>query len=139
MSQASTLSFSSSAVLADFRKALLGVPPAVVHGVMAAAMLCALAPGAIGAMQPAPATVVAPASSPDVPGPALRVRCAACGFVESIRHVQAAGLVPAAYELTVRMRDGSLRTSSDASAGKWLVGDRIMLVGGQRAADRAPS
>ena len=140
MSNAFTLSLSSGAVLADFRKALRGVPPAVLQGVMAAAMLCALAPGAIGAMQPAPVAVLAaPASSLDAPVPAARVRCAACGFVESIRHVQAAGLVPAAYELTVRMRDGSLRTSSDASAGKWLVGDRIMLVGGQRAAERAPS
>ena len=103
---------------------------------MAAAVLCALAPGAINAMQDAQVDVAvkaASASSPDASATGVRTRCAGCGFVESIRHVEAAGLVPAAYEFTVRMRDGSVQTSSDSSAGKWLVGDRIILVGGTKA------
>ena len=45
MPHALTLSFLRSAVLTDFRK--------VLQGVMAAAVLCALAPGAINAMQDA--------------------------------------------------------------------------------------
>jgi hypothetical protein len=136
MPHASTLSFSRHAVFTDFRTALRCVPPAVLQGVMAAAVLCALAPGAINAMQDAQVDVAvkaASSSSPDVSVTAVRTRCAGCGFVESIRHVEAAGLVPAAYEFTVRMRDGSVQTSSDSSAGKWLVGDRIILVGGTKA------
>lgn len=133
MSNALTLCFSAGAVLTDFRKALRCVPPAVLQGVMAAAVLCALAPGAINAMQrpQVDAGVRAASAAPrDTSSLGLRTRCAGCGFVESIRHVEAAGLAPAAYEFTVRMRDGSLRTSSDSSAAKWLVGDRIILVGG---------
>jgi hypothetical protein len=132
MPNASTLSFSCGAVLADFRNALRCVPPAVLQGVMAAAVLCALAPGAINAMQhgQVDAEVNAPpAASHD----ASATRCPGCGFVEAIRHVEAVGLVPAAYEFTVRMRDGSVRTSSDSGAAKWLVGDRIILVGGPQA------
>jgi hypothetical protein len=123
--------------LADFRNALRCVPSAVLQGVMALSVLCALAPGAINAMQlEQPATAAnAPAVSPAAAS-ALDVRkhCAGCGFVQSIRHVGAAGLLPAAYEFTVRMRDGSVRTSSDASEGRWRVGDRIILVGGPTAA-----
>ena len=133
MSTALTLSFSPKAVFADVREALRCVPPAILHGVMAAAVLCALAPIAIDAMQHGQVDAgvqAAPAPSPAAAVAGGRTRCLGCGFVESIRHVEAAGLVPAAYEITVRMRDGSLRTSSASSAGKWLVGDRIILVGG---------
>jgi hypothetical protein len=125
-----TLCSFPGALLTDFRKALRCVPPAVLQGVMAAAVLCALAPGAINATQVGVGVKAASASSPDASAKGVRTRCAGCGFVESIRHVEAAGLVPAAYEFTVRMRDGSVQTSSDSSAGKWLVGDRIILVGG---------
>jgi hypothetical protein len=141
MSNALTLPFSPGTALTDFRKALACVPPAVLQGVMAAAMLCALAPSAISAVQHAraDAEVTAPAaSSPGTPAAGARARCLGCGFVQSIRHIEAAGLVPAAYELTVRMRDGSLRTSSHSSAGTWLVGDRIMLVGGVQVAAISP-
>jgi hypothetical protein len=133
MYNAFTLSFAPGASLTEFRKAIRCVPPAVLQGVMAAAVLCALAPGAINAMQHArldDAVKTAPASSPYPLNAAERSRCPGCGFVESIKHVEAAGLVPAAYEFTVRMRDGSVRTSSDSTAAKWLVGDRIILVGG---------
>lgn len=136
MPDAMTLSHSPRAVLTDFRKALRCVPAAALQGVMALSVLCALAPGAINAMNLAPlGGAAAPqASSPGAPVPGTRQRCTGCGFVQSIRHVEAAGLVPAAYEFTVRMRDGSVRTSSDASEGGWRVGDRIILVGGPAAA-----
>src|SRR5688572_6687951 len=110
MANALTLSFTLGAVLADFRQALRCVPPAVLQGVMAAAVLCALTPGAIDAMQHAQvdADVKMAAAVPrHALGLDTRTRCPGCGFVESIRRVEAAGLVPAAYEFTVRMRDGS--------------------------------
>jgi hypothetical protein len=52
------------------------------------------------------------------------------GVVEAIRRVEHGGAVPASFEFTVRMRDGTTRTSSSASASKWRSGDRIMLIGG---------
>lgn len=135
MLNAPTPCFSPGSVLTDFRKALRCVPPALLQGVMAAAALGALAPGAINAMQHAQVDVgvrTAAEAPRDAASLGVRTRCPGCGFVESIRHVEAAGLVPAAYEFTVRMRDGSVRTSSDSSAAKWLVGDRIILVGGSK-------
>lgn len=59
-----------------------------------------------------------------------RKRCAACGVVESIRRIDPVEALPATYEFTVRLRDGSMRLSSDTSRAKWRVGDRIMLIGG---------
>ena len=38
--------------------------------------------------------------------------------------------MPESYEFTVRLRDGSIRVSSDASRAKWRAGDNIMLIGG---------
>jgi hypothetical protein len=60
-----------------------------------------------------------------------RVRCAGCGVVENIRRIEATALVPVSYEFTVRLRDGSSRTSSNATATSWRVGDGIMLRGGE--------
>lgn len=136
MLNAFTLSLAPGSVLTDFRKALRCVPPAVLQGVMALSVLCSLAPGAINAMQQPQidtAVTAAPSSATDASARHVRTRCPGCGLVEAIRHVEAAGLVPAAYEFTVRMRDGSVRTSSDSTAAKWLVGDRIILVGGTKA------
>ena len=67
-----------------------------------------------------------------VPVPAVeRVALPAVwGVVEAVRRVEHGGSVPASFEFTVRMRDGTVRTSSSASASKWRSGDRIMLIGG---------
>jgi hypothetical protein len=51
------------------------------------------------------------------------------GVVEVIRKFEAVGVLPAGYEFTVRLRDGSTRISSDASAARWRVGDSVMLIG----------
>lgn len=59
-----------------------------------------------------------------------RSRGASWGVVETIRRVEHGGSLPATFEFTVRLRDGSTRISSSASASKWLTGDRIMLLGG---------
>jgi hypothetical protein len=99
--------------------------------VMAAAVLGAIGPGRINAA--APVTAVAAAETPVnavTVAVAAASRCGGCGFVQAIRHIEATASAPAAYEFTVRMRDGSVRTSSDANVGKWVVGDRIILVGG---------
>lgn len=61
---------------------------------------------------------------------ARRAGCASCGVIETIRRIEAAGDLPAAFEFTVRLRDGSLRTSSSATQDNWHSGDRIMFIGG---------
>ena len=60
----------------------------------------------------------------------VKARCEECGVVESMRRVAAVGNSPAIYEITVRMRDGSTRVSSDASPANWHPGERIILIGG---------
>ena len=60
----------------------------------------------------------------------LRLRCDTCGVIESIRHTAATGAVLASYEFSVRLRDGTLRHSSDPLAGQWQVGDRMQLISG---------
>jgi hypothetical protein len=59
-----------------------------------------------------------------------RSRCEACGVIEAIRRIEPAGALPASYEFTVRLRDGSIRLSSNQSQAKWRTGDAIMLLGG---------
>lgn len=67
---------------------------------------------------------------PDAPQ-AVQARAtpAVRGVVEVIRKFEAVGALPAGYEFTVRLRDGSTRISSDASAARWRVGDSVMLIG----------
>ena len=64
------------------------------------------------------------------PAPRARSRCTTCGVVEAIRRIDHGGSTPASFEFTVRLRDGSTRTSTTASASNWRSGDRIMLIGG---------
>ena len=59
-----------------------------------------------------------------------KARCDECGVVESMRRVAPVGNSPALYEITVRMRDGSTRVSSDASPANWRPGEGIILIGG---------
>lgn len=66
-----------------------------------------------------------------------RVRCTTCGVVEAIRRIEPSGTQPAAYEFTVRLRDGSARVSTvEGSAGPWMVGDVIMLIGGDQPSSK---
>lgn len=67
---------------------------------------------------------------PDAPQTVeTRTAPAVRGVVETIRKFESVGTLPAGYEFTVRLRDGSTRISSDASAARWRVGDSIMLLG----------
>lgn len=77
-------------------------------------------------------TVVQPATEGSVASRA-RTRCTTCGVVEAIRRIEPGGGMPASFEFTVRLRDGSTRTSTSASAANWRSGDRIMLIGGASA------
>jgi hypothetical protein len=73
----------------------------------------------------APAAIATPAEKPRV-----RRRCSTCGHLLAIRHIEATKTTPASFEFSIRMSDGSLRTSSAADAGSWKAGDRILLIGG---------
>ncbi len=59
-----------------------------------------------------------------------RSRCVGCGVVESIRALDATGGLPAQFEFTVRLRDGSARVSRTIGRGTWHAGDRIILMAG---------
>lgn len=79
------------------------------------------------------AAVLAPEAAPAAaPTSRARARCEFCGVVETIRLMDAVGTLPAAYEFTVRLRDGTARVSTvaGATASAWTVGDSIMLIGG---------
>ncbi|GEM_PF-1598108 len=84
-------------------------------------------------VQRASEALAAPLSAPEADGRARgRSSCDSCGFVESVRQLEPVGNMPAAYEFTVRLRDGSSRISSIANTARWRVGDRIMLIGGAK-------
>jgi hypothetical protein len=72
----------------------------------------------------------APAAATAQPTP--RARCVRCGVVERIRVLEPVGTLPAEYEMTVRLRDGSASVSTVAAttAAVFAVGAPIQLVGG---------
>jgi hypothetical protein len=120
-----------------FRRAVRAVPPPILHGMMAAAVLCVLAPALVHALHPAalfaaPLRVAAPLPAIDLPEPP-RTRCSGCGVVEGIRPLPPIEGEPAGYEFTIRLRDGSVRTSTSTGKASWHVGDRILLLGGSDA------
>lgn len=82
--------------------------------------------------------VSASSRSADAPnhvvGTRSRSRCVGCGVVEDIQPLEAAADRPAQFRFTVRMRDGSVRVSRSIGRAQWVVGDRIMLMGGARIA-----
>ena len=57
-------------------------------------------------------------------------KCAECGVVESTRRVAQGGNLPALHEITVRLRDGSIRVSSQVNPAHWRIGERIILIEG---------
>ncbi|HSW17547.1 MAG TPA: hypothetical protein VLJ86_10000 [Ramlibacter sp.] len=119
----------------DFRQALRRVPGPLLHAMMACAVLLALAPQALRLLQTDASTLATPGApaTAERAQPASRTRCQGCGVVEGLRLVPAAADVPETYEFTVRLHDGSLRTSVVAGKSSWRVGDRIILMGGDAA------
>ena len=67
---------------------------------------------------------------PNTIEPRAATRCTECGVVESTRSVAQGGNLPALHEITVRLRDGSIRVSSQLNPAQWRVGERIILIDG---------
>ena len=104
------------------------IPVCVGVALVAAALACLSM-----SRSPGLAEAAAVPALPDGGGKArLRSRCEGCGVVEAIRRFEPAGELPAGYEFTVRLHDGSTRVSRDANAARWHIGDRIMLIGGAK-------
>ena len=59
-----------------------------------------------------------------------KTRCEECGEIKSMRRVAQADNLPPIYEITVRMRDGSIRVNHDSTPANWRPGERITLIGG---------
>ena len=82
----------------------------------------------------------APAELPSLASPGngkapVKIRCAECGVIDSVRRVARTGNAPAAYEITIWMRDESTRVVT-LSHGNWRPRDRITLIGGTNSSGR---
>ena len=88
--------------------------------------------GGIFAQEELPETPVAelPVARSGAGGARLRARCDECGVIESTRRVAPVGNLPAIYEITVRLRNGSTHVLSDASQPTWRIGERTILIAG---------
>jgi hypothetical protein len=100
----------------------------------------------------APAKPRAAASAPEIAGPVAGAhRCAECGVIESTREIEASdaktgiggsgwiavcprgetGRKPLrSHEITVRLRDGSVRMITDAKPARWRHGEQVTIIAG---------
>jgi hypothetical protein len=141
MNHALAFSLPATGFQINFFSAIRSLPPvtlpcfvaAVVFSTMAMANVPSASWGQDASLpDPVPA-VAEPVRQAGNAAAKARAVCASCGVVETIRRFEPVGDLPAGYEFTVRMRDGSARVSSIANSNKWLVGDTIMLIGGVQA------
>jgi hypothetical protein len=135
MNHALAFSLPATGFQMNFISAIRSLPPVTLPCFVAAVVFSTMASVPSSSWkQDAPLPEPTPAVAAPIreAGKAARARavCVSCGVVESIRRFEPVGDLPAGYEFTVRMRDGSARVSSIASSNKWLVGDTIMLIGG---------
>jgi hypothetical protein len=101
---------------------------------------------------PAAAEPTEAAAAPVIAPPEARTyRCAECGVIESTRKIEATdektgvnapGRITAgnrgeiegnpvrSYEITIRLRDGSMRVVTDANPARWRPGERVKLIAG---------
>jgi hypothetical protein len=101
---------------------------------------------------PAPAEPPAAIAAPAIAAPGARAyRCAECGVIESTRKIEAPdektgvnargriaagnrGAIEAKplgnYEITVRLRDGSMRVIRDAKPARWRHGEQVTIIAG---------
>jgi hypothetical protein len=94
---------------------------------LAALVVCGMP--AIPASQAAPSEIASPVAVAIIENTGQGRRCKCWGRVLDIRSIEAIGTEPASYEFTIRMHDGSLRTSPANAVGSWKVGDRIIVMG----------
>jgi hypothetical protein len=71
----------------------------------------------------------APDAEPEAAG--IRSSCDGCGVVESVQSIPSAGGAPPAYEITIRLADGTLHTVADPAPANWRTGERIILIAGR--------
>jgi Na+-transporting methylmalonyl-CoA/oxaloacetate decarboxylase gamma subunit len=97
------------------------------------------------------APTVASAVSTDEPKPRVRDRCDQCAVVTAVRDIEPlehgihsgagrrtttdvgnvmTGESARRYEVTLRMRDGSIRVIVQAGPANWRVNERLILIGG---------
>lgn len=94
----------------------------------------AIAVAATFAMMPAPEAVAA-VDAPARPLLAAKAAigrdraCDTCGIVKTIRRTDPSTGEPV-YEFSVQMHDGSTRNSTEGTRGRWLEGDRVVVIGG---------
>jgi hypothetical protein len=124
-----------------------GIAAILVSGI-ALASLAISGQGANAGSAPAAPAVAAPAVA--APG-ARQYRCAECGVIESTRVVEdsadrhganASGRIAVCnksgigrnavrkHEITVRLKDGSLRVITDAKPAKWKRGEAVTIIAG---------
>lgn len=114
-----------------------GIAATLVSGI-AIASLAISAQGSSGGIAPAAALQPAAALLVAAPGPSFRgYRCGdECGVIESTRNIEAldelAGTSASGrnYEITIRLRDGSMRVVRDANPARWRNGERVTIIAG---------
>lgn len=122
------------------RRGVRAVPSIAFAAVVATAVASTLVIASSSFMERGAARASAPvahaSSAADAPAGVVRAasrsRCTGCGVVVAIEPLQAVADRPAQFRFTVRMRDGSMRVSRSTGRVRWIVGDRIMLMGGAR-------
>ena len=82
--------------------------------------------------------LVAPAVGETEGKARAQANCSGCGIVESIARIEGGSKLAPTFLFTVRLRDGTRRTSVGTEAGGWRKGDPIMLIGGQSPAATSP-
>ena|SRR5487761_1913200 len=132
------------------RPLLVGSIAAILVGGIAIASLAIPAHGFNGAVAPAEASEAV--AVPVRAAPATRSYwCAECGVIESAREIEgpdeqtgvgASGRMAAGnrggleakpfrnYEITVRMRDGSMRVIEDHKSARWKPGELVTIIAG---------
>lgn len=82
--------------------------------------------------------LVAPAAREAGAKARVQADCRGCGIVESIARIESGANLAPTFLFTVRLRDGTTRTSVGGSSAGWRSGDHIILIGGQAAAAIPP-
>jgi hypothetical protein len=131
--------------------------PLLVGGI-AAILVSGIAIGSLAISAQGFNGIVAPAEPPDgaaapaIAAPGARAyRCAECGVIVSTRAIEApdektgviaSGRIAAGnrgetgrklvrnYEITIRLRDGSMRVITDANPARWRHGERVKIIAG---------
>lgn len=106
-------------------------PGWLLGSVMLAMLVFGAEPTAASSQVPETPSPAAELTIPEAPQEAAPERpgSAGWGMITDVQYVEAQGDVPASYTLTVRLRDGSLRTSNGRDGSRWQVGERILLIG----------